>query len=70
MSYEFSITKNPNPKPKPDPNTLVFGQVFTDHMFVMDYDEGKGWHDGRILPYGDIQISPASSVLHYAQMMF
>ena len=70
MSYEFSITKNPNPKPKPDPNTLVFGQVFTDHMFVMDYDEGKGWHDGRILPYGDILISPASSVLHYAQMMF
>jgi branched-chain amino acid aminotransferase len=36
----------------------------------MDYDEGQGWHDGRIVPYGDILISPASSVLHYAQMMF
>ena len=70
MSYTFPVTRNPNPKPKPDPNELVFGKQFTDHMFVMDYDEGQGWHDGRIVPYGDILISPASSVLHYAQMMF
>ena len=70
MKYEFPVTKNPNPKPKPDPNTLAFGATFTDHMFTMDYDEGQGWHDGKIIPYGDIQISPAASVLHYAQMMF
>ncbi len=70
MSYVFPVTRNPNPKPKPDPNDLVFGKQFTDHMFVMDYDEGQGWHDGQIIPYGDISISPASSVLHYAQMMF
>jgi len=70
MSYVFPVTRNPNPKPKPDPNDLVFGRQFTDHMFVMDYDEGQGWHDGQIIPYGDISISPASSVLHYAQMMF
>ena len=70
MSYTFPVTRNPNPKPKPDPNELVFGKQFTDHMFEMDYDEGQGWHDGRIIPYGDISISPASSVLHYAQMMF
>ena len=70
MSYVFPVTRNPNPKPKPDPDDLVFGKQFTDHMFVMDYDEGQGWHDGKIVPYGDISISPASSVLHYAQMMF
>lgn len=70
MKYEFPVTKNPNPKPKPDPNTLTFGATFTDHMFTMDYDEGQGWHDGKIIPYGNIQISPAASVLHYAQMMF
>jgi branched-chain amino acid aminotransferase len=70
MKYEFPVTKNPNPKPKPDPNTLAFGATFTDHMFTMDYDEGQGWHDGKIIPYGDISISPAASVLHYAQMMF
>ncbi|MPM34435.1 Branched-chain-amino-acid aminotransferase 2 [bioreactor metagenome] len=70
MSYVFPVTKNPDPKPKPDPNELAFGKEFTDHMFVMDYDEDLGWHDGQIVPYGDISISPASSVLHYAQMMF
>ncbi|MEA5047925.1 MAG: branched-chain amino acid aminotransferase [Eubacteriales bacterium] len=70
MRYEFPITRNPNPKPKPDQDHLVFGQNFSDHMFVMDYDEGQGWHDGRIIPYGDISIDPASCVLHYAQMMF
>ncbi len=70
MNYVFPVTRNQNPKPKPDPNELVFGKQFTDHMFVMEYDDGLGWHDGRIVPYGDIMLSPASSVLHYAQMMF
>ncbi len=70
MTYDFSITRNPNPKPNRTQDHLVFGQHFSDHMFVMDYDEGQGWHDGRIIPYGDISIDPASCVLHYAQMMF
>ncbi|NLI53553.1 MAG: branched-chain amino acid aminotransferase [Clostridiales bacterium] len=70
MSYQFPVTRNANPKSKPSADELVFGKQFTDHMFTMDYDEEQGWHDGRIIPYGDIQISPASSVLHYAQMMF
>ena len=70
MKYDFPITRNPNPKPKPDQDHLVFGQNFSDHMFEMDYDEGKGWHDGQIIPYGNISIDPASCVLHYAQMMF
>ncbi|HWQ06207.1 MAG TPA: branched-chain amino acid aminotransferase [Feifaniaceae bacterium] len=70
MTYDFPITRNPNPKQKPDQDHLVFGQHFSDHMFVMDYDEGQGWHDGRIIPYGNISIDPASCVLHYAQMMF
>ena len=49
---EIKITKTQTPKAKPDPDTLGFGQVFTDHMFVMEYDEGKGWHDARIVPFG------------------
>lgn len=57
MKYEFSITKNPNPKKKPDPDTLRFGTEFTDHMFIMDYQEGEGWHDGRIVPYGPLSGS-------------
>lgn len=66
----LTITKTQNPKQKPDPSTLGFGEVFTDHMFIMDYDEGRGWHDPRILPYGPLMLDPASSVLHYAQEMF
>ncbi len=57
-------------KEKPDQNNLGFGNYFTDHMFVMDYDEGEGWHDARIVPYGPIALDPATMVLHYAQETF
>ncbi|MDD3168126.1 MAG: branched-chain amino acid aminotransferase [Eubacteriales bacterium] len=70
MKYEFTITKTLNPKQKPNSDTLEFGTVFTDHMFVMNYTEGKGWHDGRIVPYAPILLDPAAAVLHYAQEMF
>jgi len=66
----LTITKTSNPKVKPDPSTLGFGEVFTDHMFIMDYTEGTGWHDPRIVPYGPLMIDPAAAVLHYAQEMF
>ncbi|WP_425059854.1 Branched-chain-amino-acid aminotransferase 2 [Sporomusa carbonis] len=49
---------------------LGFGKIFTDHMFVMDYVTGKGWHNPRIVPYGNIDISPAAMVLHYGQAIF
>ncbi len=70
MKYEFTITKTLNPKQKPNPDTLEFGTAFTDHMFVMNYTEDKGWHDGRIVPYAPITLEPAAAVLHYAQEMF
>ena len=70
MKYEFPVTKNPNPKAKPASEGLRFGTVFTDHMFVMEYSDEKGWHDGRIVPYGPIQLDPAACCLHYGQEMF
>ncbi|MDF2655090.1 MAG: branched-chain amino acid aminotransferase [Bacillota bacterium] len=70
MNYDFKVTKTLTPKQKPDPDTLEFGKVFSDHMFVMNYTEGKGWHDGRIVPYAPITLEPAAAVLHYAQEMF
>jgi branched-chain amino acid aminotransferase len=70
MKYEISYTRTQNPKAKPDPSTLGFGELFTDHMFLMDYDKGVGWHDARIVPYGPIPLDPAAAVLHYAQEMF
>ncbi|MEG0391430.1 MAG: branched-chain amino acid aminotransferase [Anaerovoracaceae bacterium] len=66
----FEITKTQNPKEKPNPDTLRFGTEFTDHMFIMEYEEGKGWHDGRILPYGPLSLDPAAVVFHYGQEMF
>lgn len=67
---EFSITRAEPLKPKPDPKTLVFGKTFTDHMFLMNYDEGKGWHSGRIVPYAPLPLEPSAMVFHYAQEVF
>ena len=50
-------------------DTLSFGEVFTDHMFVCDYVDGQ-WIDPRIVPYQPIQIDPSASVLHYGQAVF
>lgn len=66
----ISITKTTNPKAKPDQNNLGFGQYFTDHMFIMDYTEGKGWHDPRIVPYAPIELDPSAMVFHYGQAIF
>ncbi len=66
----ISITKTTNPKQKPDQNNLGFGIHFTDHMFIMDYDEGQGWHDARIVPYGPLAVDPSAMALHYGQAIF
>ncbi len=57
-------------KPKPDEGNLAFGQLFTDHMFVMEYDAGKGWHDPVIKKYQNFSLDPAAMVLHYGQAIF
>ena len=67
---EIKITRAATLKEKPDSSTLVFGQSFTDHMFIVDYYAGKGWQDARIVPYAPLQIDPAAKVLHYAQEIF
>ncbi|MDP4153302.1 MAG: branched-chain amino acid aminotransferase [Bacillota bacterium] len=67
---EIKITLTKNKKPLPDMSTVTFGTVFTDHMFVMDYDKGEGWHDPRIEPYAPFELMPSASVLHYSQTLF
>ncbi|MBQ7810276.1 MAG: branched chain amino acid aminotransferase, partial [Clostridia bacterium] len=67
---DIKITRTQTPKEKPDQSKLGFGKIFTDHMFIMDYTEGKGWHDPRIEPYHNLSLSPASMVFHYGQEMF
>ena len=68
---DIKITKTTTPKQKPAPGQpLGFGKIFTDHMFVMDYTEGKGWHDARIVPYQNLSLAPSAMVFHYGQEMF
>lgn len=52
-----------------DWNNLPFGKVFTDHMLVMDYTDGK-WQVPEIVPFGPIPMHPAMSALHYGQTIF
>jgi branched-chain amino acid aminotransferase len=68
---EIYLEKREQLKVKPkDEGKLGFGKIFTDHMFLYNYTKGKGWHDARIVPYGDFSISPAATVLHYGQEVF
>lgn len=67
---EINITRTTAPKAKPDANGIPFGTCFSDHMFLMNYDEGQGWHDMRIVPYGPFTLEPAAMVFHYAQEIF
>lgn len=67
---EIKVELTTNKKEKPNVHKLGFGNFFTDHMFMMDYIEGKGWHDPRIIPYGPISLDPAAKVFHYGQTVF
>ncbi|TCT14382.1 branched chain amino acid aminotransferase [Natranaerovirga pectinivora] len=66
----IQIEKTNQPKQKPEPEELVFGAVFTDHMFVMDYEISQGWHNPKIVPYQPITLEPSAMVFHYGQEMF
>jgi len=65
---DIKITRNPNP-PSPPTGEFGFGQMFTPHMFLLDYKKGE-WQNPRIEPYGDLCLDPAAKVLHYGQEIF
>ena len=68
----FDIKKEltTNPKVKPAPEELGFGHYFSDHMFILDYTDGVGWHDPRIVPYQPISLDPSAMIFHYGQSVF
>jgi len=70
MGNKITIERTSGPKERPDSAKLAFGKHFTDHMFIMDYDAGTGWHDPRIVPYQPISLDPAAKVFHYGQTVF
>ena len=73
-TVDFNYRPNPAPVPAMEREAVLanpgFGRVFTDHMAVIQYTEGRGWHDARIEARAPLQIDPASAVLHYAQEIF
>jgi branched-chain amino acid aminotransferase len=70
MIEPIRVTRATTLKKKPKDSDLGFGQLFTDHMFVADFQEEKGWYDPRVEPYGPLSMDPAAAVLHYAQAVF
>ncbi len=67
---EIKITKTSSPSVMPPESELGFGKVFTDHMLLVDWTAEKGWGEARILPFGRIDLHPASTVLHYGAEIF
>ncbi|MBU2548693.1 MAG: branched-chain amino acid aminotransferase [Proteobacteria bacterium] len=70
MEIKTTTVPSDQLKPKPKDSELAFGNIFTDHMFMLDYHAGQGWHDPRVVPYGPLVLDPATAVLHYAQEIF
>lgn len=66
---EIQVVHTNNPKQKPSA-PLGFCKYYTDHMFLMEYSPEKGWYGDRVVPYGPISLSPATTVLHYGQSIF
>lgn len=69
LDIKFEKTNKPKPIPN-ESDPLVFGTIFTDHMFIMDYEAGKGWHNPRITEYAPLTLDPSAMVFHYGQEMF
>ena len=69
LDIRYEARENLKERPGED-NPLLFGTIFTDHMFIMNYETKKGWHDARIIPYQSLSLEPSSMVFHYGQEMF
>lgn len=70
MSTRIHIERTRTPKAPPPSEGLGFGKHFSDHMLVVDYAEGQGWGEPRIIPYGPLALDPAAAALHYGQTLF
>ncbi|RXZ79787.1 branched-chain amino acid aminotransferase [Paenibacillaceae bacterium] len=70
MDRTIAVHKSTEKKTKTAADQLGFGKVFTDHMFIMEYNAAIGWHQPRIVPYQPITLDPAAKVFHYGQTVF
>lgn len=74
MTLTVSHTPNPHARSGAERDAILadpgFGNHFTDHMFLAEWTPETGWADARVVPYGPLQLDPATAVLHYAQEIF
>ncbi len=66
---DIKVTLTTQKKEKPAKCT-GFGKLFTDHMFLMDYNRETGWQNARIVPFGRLEMHPAATVFHYGAEIF
>ncbi|GAB9474320.1 Branched-chain amino acid aminotransferase [Globisporangium polare] len=66
----LEVQRTTTPRTKVANEKLTFGTTFTDHMLEIDWEQGEGWKNPLIRPYGPIAMDPASSCLHYALECF
>ena len=73
-TLSFPVADHPSPTGTAEREAILanpgFGKQFSDHMVRALWTVGDGWHDGEVVPFGPIQLSPAAAVLHYAQEVF
>ena len=71
---QFEISPSQTRVPAADRARILeapgFGQVFTDHMITLRWTAERGWHDGKLEPYGPFSLDPATAVFHYGQELF
>lgn len=70
MTEEIPVQLTNTPRQHPAEDSLGFGRHFADHMFLLDWEDGRGWHSPRIVPYAPFSLDPAAAVLHYGQALF
>ena len=49
---------------------LTFSHTPTRSMYMATCDEGHKWQEGALVPFGNIELSPAAGVLNYGQGVF
>jgi branched-chain amino acid aminotransferase len=69
IRYDLKPRQERRSSPFRPRGTLSFGQLRTDHMFLMEHVDGE-WIDPRIVPYGPLSLAPGAVALHYAQEIF
>ncbi len=72
LNFDVRPAANPTPDKERAAKLvdLGFGRIFTDHMAIVQYSQGKGWHSARVESRASFPLDPATAVLHYAQEIF